>query len=773
MTNDVSRVYLFLAKYNESGQTWQSAADSNGDGTVIKSEFRAFMEDNFEWDGETSEAGKNDLINAFWQNIDTNRSTSKIKGTKFKNANALDKDEVASMENRITMYEILNEYTSTLNAPSVVSSASEWKKSVTEGLSALVETYIKEGKSSEELLAYLEESAPLIMNKATADYCATEYMSSVMSEIVNEYGYAYASDTTLQDMINNYVQSLTGEENADTIKSTVTGIVDAYMATAGLAEENSVDLSQYGYNITENSALNELQKSVVKKKLEDNLEAIKEEADYNNYSEIYDNAVNEYITTTLSNAKFSDFEAIQDLGIEDFKATKQYQNIETTIDVKTALQGDELYNILKESVSESFANKIKNDGRYFEAYTQVQEKAVEKAIDGDFNVDGALDTTALINWVAEELAKNLSNFYENGLGDMPINDLNIMYDQLAAAAAKESDDTESLAQSRQAAIQYCDVITAKNSPQLSEAVKEIFGDDYASAINQLYPSEITEKMTELKAKAVEIGDVSEFTVSSWSGLPADNTVIGLNSTEKYNISATLDTMGSTQARQISYSLVSVSGGTATCSELGELTITGGSTSGYITVKVAVLADGVTVGTKTVSLQCKATASSIVNNIGSDSWGGSSEHLEVYGLLGVSDGKTQVTSQSFTDLYNNNAVIMLHRDNNNDTETDLVKGRLKELCGYIVNALSSQGLDKYKLVSAANEVIDSLMSNYYLKGTSKDNTEKEALGTRVSDKIKNGEMDGVVKFTDKKRKDYQVNMVSFKELVDLILNAYGI
>lgn len=34
------------------------------------------------------------------------------------------------------------------------------------------------------------------------------------------------------------------------------------------------------------------------------------------------------------------------------------------------------------------------------------------------------------------------------------------------------------------------------------------------------------------------------------------------------------------------------------------------------------------------------------------------------------------------------------------------------------------------------------------------------------------MTGVVKFTDFKRKDYQVNMVSFKEVVDLILKEYG-
>ena len=67
MSNDISRVYQFLAKQGN----WISAADTNGDGAIIKTEFRNFMEENFEWDGETSDAGKNDLINSFWNTIDT------------------------------------------------------------------------------------------------------------------------------------------------------------------------------------------------------------------------------------------------------------------------------------------------------------------------------------------------------------------------------------------------------------------------------------------------------------------------------------------------------------------------------------------------------------------------------------------------------------------------------------------------------------------------------------------------------------------------------
>ena len=67
MSTDISRVYAFLAKQGD----WVNEADKNGDGTIIKSEFKNFMEENFEWDGETTDAGKNDLINvsAHWLNL--------------------------------------------------------------------------------------------------------------------------------------------------------------------------------------------------------------------------------------------------------------------------------------------------------------------------------------------------------------------------------------------------------------------------------------------------------------------------------------------------------------------------------------------------------------------------------------------------------------------------------------------------------------------------------------------------------------------------------
>lgn len=756
MSTDISRVYAFLAKQGD----WVNEADKNGDGAVIKSEFRDFMEENFEWNGEEStDSAKNDLINSFWKTIDTNQS-GKVSGTKLKNKNALDKKELAAMEDRIEMYEILNEFTSQLTAPSVVGDGANWKKSVSEGLGALIEQYIKNGGTPEDLPAYLAEQAPLIEAKATADYCANEYLAEIMGDVNKEYGYTYGSDQTLQGMINSYIQSMTEGSDAETIQQTVQGIIDAYVATAGLGDESSVDMGDYGYTPTANSPLNDLQKAVIKTKLQQNVQALD---DYETHKDLYEEAMNTYLGTL----KFGDFEEVNSNAIGAFEASDAYKGVVKAIATEDIFGSEELKSALASAISESFAERLNSimPGE-LEAYDKLLAEAKTKAQNGDFDTAGELDTQKLIDWVVEQAKSNLAEFYPNGFGDMPLEDMNTMYDALVASA-KENKDAAKI---KEAAISYCKAVSSK-STSLANAVKEIFGDSYATNINKLLSGEIEEKMEELKLKVLEIGDASTFTITGWNGLPADGTVLNPGSSATYSISATIDTQGGSNPK-ISYSLVNVSGGTATCSQFGDLSITAGSSEGYINLEVAVLVDGITIGTKAISIKCEKTVSGLVNNIGYDSWGGTSEHLEVYGLPGVGDGGAQVTSQSFADLYNNNAVIMLHMKNNNSTYTDTVKNRLSELCGYIVNALVSKGLDATKLQSASNHVVDTLMSNYYRKGKSDDNTEGTALGTRVSNKIKNGEMTGVVKFTDFKRKDYQVNMVSFKEVVDLILQEYG-
>ena len=58
----MSRLYNFIGKQPD----WKTSADENVNGIVEYQEVQKFLNENFEWDGETTEAGKNDIINRFW-----------------------------------------------------------------------------------------------------------------------------------------------------------------------------------------------------------------------------------------------------------------------------------------------------------------------------------------------------------------------------------------------------------------------------------------------------------------------------------------------------------------------------------------------------------------------------------------------------------------------------------------------------------------------------------------------------------------------------------
>ena len=758
------KFYQFLAQYQKDGSSWADVADSthgNGDGTVIKSEFRAFL--NAEWNGEENGELTNDLINSFWKKIDTNTSASKIQGTKLKNLNALDKNEMANLDKQLEVYVKFDEFVSNnVKIPTVLTSTgSQWKSDVTEELSGLLEKYIQGGLQG-DLSEILGEALPSIANKCTAQYCAVEYQNNLQSSILKDYpDYKVADDSTLQALINAYIGTIDAETDAGTIQEEILSIMDAYLASAGLCEDSGYDLANLGYN---KNNLNDIQIAVITQTIKNDL--ADEAKNYEGYETEFNEAVKQFIEAKIKEGgNFEELKAsATDFATSEFK-TKLDNMIKIDTTYKNVDVESDFYKALVEEFGESLANLISKDARYLDAYKKILEDVKTKVQNGELEMDKVSE------YIIGKISDNLADFFPNGYSDMSLEELATTYDKMVEAANKQTDDEKSLTQHREAAINYCDAI-AKKGTALKSAVEEVFGTtDYKSAINKMYPSEIESKIQELKKLVTSIGDVSTFEITEWNGLPEENLTMDPGSTQTFNISATINSNGAT-APNVTYSVISVNGCTATCTALGELSITAGKTEGFMSVKVAVIADGVEIGTKTISLKAEKTIEGIANTIGNEAWGGTSEHLEVYGLPGLGDGKAQVTSQSFSDLYNNNAIIMLHMKNNNSDYTGTIKTRLTELCGYITNALASKGLDATKLKNASTKVIETLMSNYSRKGGSRNNTEGIALGTKVSNDIKNGTMTGVVKYTDFKGKDYQVNMVSFKEVVDMILKEYG-
>ena len=772
MSNDsISRVYQFLAKQGD----WVSAADKNGDGAVIKTEFRNFMEENFEWDGETTDAGKNDLINSFWNSIDTDQS-GKIKGTNLKDKNALNSAEIDAMQDRIEMYEILNEFTSTINAPSVVSDAAGWKKSVSEGLGALVEQYIKEGGKAENLQAYLAEKAPAVQQKTTADYCANEYLKDEMSDFVKEYSYSYADDGTLQGIIDTYIQNIPADTSFEDIKDKVIDIIDAYLSTAGLKDGDPSILADYGYNATEDSPINDLQKSIIKKNIETALEEVKNKEDYEANSSLYDTAISDYITNLLAGAKFGDFEELQGYGLTEFEASDNYKTVEKTIEVKNVFGSDELTAELTNAISESFAQRLSNImAGELTAYDNLINEALTKTQNGDFDTaNGELDKDKLIDWIVNEAKTNLSDFYPNGFGDMPIDELNITYDALVESAKEQQD----AAKIKEAAISYCNALCDK-STVLANAVKDIFGTSYATEINKLLSGEIEEKMTQLKAKALELGDASTFTLGSFSsGIDGNSLVMETGASSSHVFSATvLNGSQAIDSSRITYS-AKCSGSGVTCTiESGTNTLTiQGATAGTYTIEVQVLADGMEVGSpQKITVTVKPSNAELIGKV--TGWNGATvEHLEA---LEKADGNNlgdQVTTKNFADLYNNDVKVVLHcaRDKKGNGWDDggikdLVKGRLQNLGTAVVSALSTAGLDNAKLNTAVNTVVNNYMSNYHYYKKNSGCTAANCYNYMKDNRVSTAS--SIVNVRDTNGKDSNIYAIHFKDFVDDILEEY--
>ena len=594
MSNDVSKVYQFLSTIGD----WKTKADKNGDGTIIKSEFRSFMEDNYEWDGETTDAGKNDLINSFWKAIDTNQG-GKVSGTRYKNKNALDKNEINTMENRIAIYDKLNEYVSEIDAPSEVSDRTAWKKSVSESLANTTETLIQKGVTADNLADELDKILENVKNKTTADYCANEYLNTAMKDIVKEYGYAYADDTTLNGIIDNYIHNLPEDSDSASIRQAVEEIIDAYMATAGFNSDDSSVLATYSYDPQNTGAMNDLQKSVVKTKLAQALEELKNDADYKNNSALYDDAINEYINSVLDSATYAQFEEVKAYGVEEFKASDAGKALEKTVQVKNLFGSDEMKAAITSKLSEAFASKISGLMKgEITAYDEIKAQAIEKAKNGDFDVDGTLDQQKAIDWAVEQFTQRLTEFYPNGLSDMPLSDLGTMYDKLVDSA-KANDDVAAL---KKAAVSYCSSV-AKKSTLLSQAVKEVFGNSYTTEIDKLTSGDIETKMAELKAKVDEIGDPATCVLKSLTTTASENLSLQPGTSSTYSISAniTSESGAAISPDRISY----VPNSNYATVENGILTIKTPSSDATFEVKIYATVDGKKVGEpKTIKVTCK-------------------------------------------------------------------------------------------------------------------------------------------------------------------------
>lgn len=776
MANDISKLYQFLGTLGD----WKTKMDKNEDGTIIKYEFRDFMNNSdFEWDGTPTDSEKNSIIDQFWAKLDTNRTNAKISGSKYRNKNALDKNEINTMQETIDIYENLNTYTSKLTAPTGVDAAA-WKKSVSESLATLTETFIKEGGKADDLAAYLDEQIEKVKARTTADQYAVAIAKEYKSQL-NDYD--LYSDSTFKSFLDAYIDAkinnaseADGVPSVDDIKAEISNIAQAYVAISKGEASEVLKAEPYNYKQEDSSALNGLQIAKIKNEVAPTLEAaVKNETNYEAYKDAFDAALSSYLEEEIGKLNYSNFEeflgngTVPSLTMETFKSSEAYKTVTNTITINQTMDNisadGELYKQLKTSYGEDFANRVMNDGKYITAMQDIKNAAIEKMKNGEYNTNGAFDSTKLVADLVKQLGSNIQSFYPNGLGDLELDDLNTLYGSFVKAASQETDSQAELQKRRDAAIMYCDALYSKSA--YKSAVTDVFGKDYKKAINKMLPSEIATKITEIQEKATEIVDKSNVSIKDWSGFPNENNELAAGETVNFRMSAQLNNDSNVK---LTYKMTSISGATGTCSELGAINFKAQDTEGYVTMTIAVYANDGTepIGTKTLTYKVKETNVNVI-----------SKTTDSRLALGSVDNWNSETN--FRDLYDNDKNVILYgkmdaKKHDWDRMKDTIKNNLTTLGTQIVDILATAGLDKTKLTTAMNNVV----KRYYDAGAIKNNDNRgkkqSNLTNNCNEYMANNRTATASRITwtvDTDGKDSNVYMIHFKDFVDDILKEYGV
>ncbi len=776
MANDISKLYQFLGTLGD----WKTKMDKNEDGTIIKYEFRDFMNNSdFEWDGTPTDSEKNSIIDQFWAKLDTNRANTKISGTNKRNKNALDNNEINTMQETICIYENLNTYTSNLTAPTGVDAAA-WKKSVSESLATLTETFIKEGGKADDLAAYLDEQIEKVEARTTADQYAVAIAKEYKSQL-NDYD--LYSDSTFKSFLDAYIDAkinnaseADGVPSVEDVKAEISNIAKAYVSTSEGEAPSLLEAEPYNYKQDDSSALNGLQIAKIKNEVAPTLEAaVKTEANYEAYKDAFDAALSSYLEEEIGKLNYSNFGeflengTVPSLTMETFKSSEAYKTVTNTITINQTMDNisadGELYKQLKTSYGEDFANRVMNDGKYITAMQDIKNAAIEKMKNGEYNTNGAFDSEKLVADLVKQLGSNIQSFYPNGLGDLELDDLNTLYGSFVKAASQETDSQAELQKRRDAAIMYCDALYSKSA--YKSAVTDVFGKDYKKAINKMLPSEIATKITEIQEKATEVVGTSNVSIKDWSGFPNENNELAAGETVNFRMSAQLNNDSNVK---LTYKMTSISGATGTCSELGAINFKAQDTEGYVTMTIAVYANDGTepIGTKTLTYKVKETNANVI-----------SKTTDSRLALGSVDNWNSETN--FRDLYDNDKNVILYgkmdaKKHDWDCMKDTIKNNLTTLGTQIVDILATAGLDKTKLTTAMNNVV----KRYYDAGAikNKDNRGKKQsnLTNNCNEYMANNRTATASRITwtvDTDGKDSNVYMIHFKDFVDDILKEYGV
>lgn len=750
-----SQIFLFLAQQ----ANWKEEADTNKKDPLTKGEMREYLNSEAfkDFAGVKIQDVSAKTFNDFWAKLDSNV-----------NNNRLDTTELGKADETISKYEQLNNKISALKS-SVSGTISANRLGQWEGrLAELLMTKVDNNEITIDELLNNDNEINKAFNRATAEVLADQYKdSAAVKSLISNAGIDYdiTKDETLTNIISQYIDKkllAVGENDtvaqltAADIDKEIKNLIANYLKEANLESETvkanpAVDLSTYGYD---KNVLNDAQKAVLVKNISTALST--EKSKFSGYEKEFDEVLNKYIenyiatnnvTATGNQSLFTTLSGkVNDIK-SAFIASDDYKNLKNTVDVYKKYR-DNMEEAFKTALKEALGTTddavleaCKTDAAYAKVLQSIIVRLNAKE-EGLYNSDGSINWTkvqeALIEAVKVEFASGTSGEF----GAMEVDFKNNLSD---------------LEKAKEKAIAYCDAAKAKGG-EYADAVTSVFGNDHKSAINA-YDSTIklSNKMQELFDKINELVAIENMT---WDdGLKGKEFKQGIKT--DFTVSTNIE--GATyKAKNATNCTVTISGST--------VSLTPDEKATSASVDIVIMKDGKEITTKSITVEVSPKTNQDIVNAASFSGVGdpSGGHLEVFCCNGINDN-TQVSASDFKTMYNGNAMICLNREK--DDHWSLAKERLSNLLNMIGGALINAGLDTIKIQKAIQTVGQRFdKENRY---ESNDNTEGTDLCRRAASGMQSGlcATDGIVRYKDKKRRDYHVYMVSFRALVDAILEEY--
>lgn len=633
MSNELNlpKFYQFLTSFGENN-AWIAEADESGDGLVIKKEFKNFMLDKFDWNGEAdTETEKKDLANKYFEKINSFKTGNVVGASRKSEKSTLSDKDFETIERNIKLYEAFNEYANenitTDDVADVLGNySSKWVNDVKEALGAYLESYKGDPDDPDALAEFLDAKLGNIQSQIAAEYCAIVYTTNELQETLAEYPeYKVADDSTLQGIIKAYVESAgaDGDFDIDTIMEDIRDIVDGYLATAELGDGDVSALEGLEYN---DSALNPLQIAVLTQTIKDELATSGE--DYSNYTELFNSAVEEFIQTQLASGegfaalktgittKFGQSEQMTklknyvyimdnygDIDAPDSPVAKVKEitsamtegisipsdqivavdlNVARDVVPKSKESGNDFYQKLVDAFGEEIASKIAVNDRFSEVYEAILNEVIEKLNNNEWVLPD--DQAKIEQYIIEQIFFKLNDIIEDeAVKNISGEALNNMYDNLANSADEITDREESLAMHRQAAIKYCDLLMAKGGAY-ADAVKDVLGANYKNIINGELPASIMKYMEDLKAKVANIQELQEQSIN-WSE-ELQNHISYVNESYELNIADNVEGV---------YFEVTEGTNIAEVNRNGKLVINTGDKPGTHTIQITPMQGGSPVG----------------------------------------------------------------------------------------------------------------------------------------------------------------------------------